>query len=720
MVLEGKALGTIVTMVVQACSSIVNQRYSKKSNDEIRKKQQESKVVGQKNSLKRDYEKFKRSCEFQIQMENESHLEKLKSIQNDLENTFNISAYKAALTSHYPLRISPYIISKSVITYSGLNFSQTRKEVFCFLTNSNDKAFNKEIVPTLDDLLCEAVSSFWNQGSMHTMCYYTGIWNESILYCDEDIDNIKALITTPTLTVTPFFQKLSDGASLMLKLHLWGIGEDVKCATVDTGVSYKELPKIYTDEQVKDVINSIFGKLLCSIGTCIDTYYWASYYQKPLLPELLSSNKIDIGDSAIQVYSNAYFSLFNKIVLGDSNDNNSYLDNSDSSIINDVAQINLFNFPERSVSFLESISRLPGFDHNDIRKILLAIASARAGSKQFEIDSILFEYSDIPLLKQIYDVAVYCNNAEEISFIEHLISDILKNTISFKYPGLLRKDFHRNLLFCDDEVPFTDKYSWAVNIIENLDTDYNMSPTIVFHKMETNSLLHVLKEAKSTCIDSPDFDRLIVYVDPRYFCVVSAFTNSHNGRISHRNPISCYFSKHFITPDICREQTNKICIEINSLEQQINKLNNMMTERDIENLFNGKSESNDSIIKGLVDAFFREYHELKQRYVEELKNIDKNHTPTITKSTLQYEDLTSWIRSNSTSASPFNGVFATIEKSGLFDREEYKMYVCFTIDNKPQIQNGCPRVIFEFSKLDDTLKDMFNKNTALQIKLNRK
>ena len=135
-------LGTAVTMLVQVGVSYYNQKKNRENAEKIRQIQQEAKQASQENSLRRDYERFLRSCQFQIEMENESRKERLAGLHQEFLDSFKKMAHNATLASHYPLRISPYIIQKSVVPSVAEQLEDTREEILCILTNSNEQAFN--------------------------------------------------------------------------------------------------------------------------------------------------------------------------------------------------------------------------------------------------------------------------------------------------------------------------------------------------------------------------------------------------------------------------------------------------------------------------------------------------------------------------------------------------------------------------------------------------
>lgn len=66
--------------------AFTNNRNKKKNLEEIKKYKQKEQEDIQEHKLKRDYEKFKKSCELQRQMEADSYEEKLKEIEADFED----------------------------------------------------------------------------------------------------------------------------------------------------------------------------------------------------------------------------------------------------------------------------------------------------------------------------------------------------------------------------------------------------------------------------------------------------------------------------------------------------------------------------------------------------------------------------------------------------------------------------------------------------------
>ena len=198
-------IGLLITLGVQAGVALANQKWNSENAKAIRDIQRTYKKDAQNMMLRRDREKFEHARELQMQMEFESQQERIRSLNQDFLNSFKKMAHNATLVSHYPLKVSPYVISKTVLPISDAQLSNTRQEVLCILTTSNNSAFNKEVLPYLDETISQAVARYWNGNSLSNVCYYQGMWDNKKDYCEENIENVKAVINSPTLTLTPFF-----------------------------------------------------------------------------------------------------------------------------------------------------------------------------------------------------------------------------------------------------------------------------------------------------------------------------------------------------------------------------------------------------------------------------------------------------------------------------------------------------------------------------------
>lgn len=410
-------IGIIVTMAIQIGTSIINRKYNKQNLDNIRKLKQESKSTSQNHSLKRDYERYLRSCEFQRQIEEENHVEKLKDIEQEFINSFRRLAHDAALKSHYPLKISPYIIGKSVISINSTQLSNYRQNIFCVLTNSNDKSFNKSILPVLDTMLCSTVSTYWNQSSMHTMCYYTEVWSEKHTFCDEDIDNLKAILATPTITITPFFELNNDKNMMFIKINVWGIGNELPSYLIDTDIQYDSIPKSYTSNDIDNFISKLYPSIVRALAQTVDVYYWTNYYQAPLFPSILKKGILQLNQTELSTIGKEYSEIYESLALGNMPivvQSNNYTENQ--RVIKDIAEINQYNFPERSVNFLRSITNLiknKSYSERLIKKTVASIYEARTDDKFVSfvsIDVTRLDKKGMDLITKLIFVAKECEN----------------------------------------------------------------------------------------------------------------------------------------------------------------------------------------------------------------------------------------------------------------------------------------------------------------------
>lgn len=418
-------IGTMLTMGAQWASSNLTAKYSKENTAKIKNMQQSFKRESQERSSRRDYEKFRRSCAFQLEIEEISHKERLGNIDQDFMSAIERRAYSDAISRrNYPLNISPYVIKKSVIPICGTQIYDSRKEVFCILTGSNDAAFNKEILPVLDDMLCELISQYWNQSSMHTMCYYPNTWNEKFTYTDECIANLKEILTTPTITVTPFFEEHEGRNELYLKIHMWGVGDGNGVASqIETDFFLDKLPKKYETKQINDIVQNILPHAVCAMAQNIDVYYWTNYYQPPIFPSLLPKLKIRLDNEDLQSISESYCELYKSLALGLLSTDNQSLP-----LVKEIAEVNLFNFPQRSLNFLRSVVDFSKGESDSsselIQETALSIYEAKTDDSVktlTEIDANRLLTDDFDTIIELIRIAKDCNASSQIKELTDII-----------------------------------------------------------------------------------------------------------------------------------------------------------------------------------------------------------------------------------------------------------------------------------------------------------
>ena len=419
------ATGTLITMGIQTIVTLVNQRLNSKNAAEIKKMQQQEKQEIHQHSIERDYKRFQRSCKLQLQLEKDAHKERLKVINQELLNTFDKMAHQANLCSHYPLNISPYVIAHSVIPTNGIQLENTRQEIFCQLTNSNDSIFNKEVIPYVDMALGNLISSYWNQDSMHTMCYFTNTWNENKAFCDEDIDNLKSTIVTPTLTLTPYFEKNDNGYAIVIKVNIWGIGTEL-CCQIKTDITFGEIPTKYSTAEIDKIVSNLVPSILCIAALNVDAYYWSSYHQPPILPKLIHNGVINLEKGEKDTYINAYIQLYETVVLGQTNSlakNDSYTTN-----IKDIAMINLCNFPKPNIEFLSNVVSITN-DTKEcerlIKQTFVNLYESRTGEKYTSLKKTDVHLLDFDEMKIVSDLIKIANDNNNFAIAKQLTNLII-------------------------------------------------------------------------------------------------------------------------------------------------------------------------------------------------------------------------------------------------------------------------------------------------------
>lgn len=350
------AAGFYVTILVQLLSAFVRQRVGRRSAQEVREYLRKIKVENLSHTERRSNEKFKRSCEKQIEMEEEEHRERLRIISEDLEQFLNISA-RAQTLQDYKLNISPYIIRNTTLPFSG-NRENTDRCIFCLLTGSNDTVLNA-LLPPIDYSLGDFISTEWGLTDSRHISYYDNAWNRGKAFYEEDIIDLKGLFRTiPFLSFSPVLKKKDKGCMVELITHFWGLASiDIK-TSVTIFSSKKESLRNITDEEKDIISHGITRNVLSQIGFFSDVYFWNLFHEPPVFPDILQRNASFFGDSIVMEMKNRYLGLFHMIYYGFPEGSPSEWESSkdvDLLSIRDDIEMNNSNFPERRLSFLNAI-----------------------------------------------------------------------------------------------------------------------------------------------------------------------------------------------------------------------------------------------------------------------------------------------------------------------------------------------------------------------------
>jgi len=423
-------VGAFVTIAIQVGAAYLNYTTNKKTVAKIKSMQRENRKADLEHGYKRNYERFRASCDFQYQMEVAGHQQRMNDINDDFINAFELTAHAYAM-SNYPLMISPYFISKSVIAKCGTELDNFRQELLCILTNSNDVNFNALIYPEIDMRLNESISEYWNHKSLHTVCYYPEIWNTAHLYSDEKILNLQANIKTPTITITPYFEKDNDRTNIVIKVNFWNRADENNNGSrltfsVPTGIEIAKSINQYTDDERDELVSELFNFIICILGVQADLHYWATSYQAPLLPSLISKDKIECGDLIKNCCINSYVDGYKKLVLGQVD-----TDNTEMNVVRDLAEINLYNHPERSIEFINSIINLT--QDKDITLDLIfetiySIYKIRTGNSVSNIEELNVKYFGVDDIKIFNDLVIMLRKCDFLNE-SNLVAEIIKKRI---------------------------------------------------------------------------------------------------------------------------------------------------------------------------------------------------------------------------------------------------------------------------------------------------
>lgn len=347
--------GMILTMLMQVGAAGANMYLNSKSAKQAKEMQRKNREAANNRKRRRDIERAFNSRIFQLEMEEQAHLDRMSDLNQELQNSLSRLVHPEALRKgYYPLTISPYILQRPMIPLSGIDKDAYRTDLCLILTNSNSPSFNKQLLPYLDEGLCELISA-WNGSTDHPVSYYLDAWNNAHPYCDEDVDNLQALIKTPTLTITPYITVEGAKNILSLKLNLWGVAGNCFSAAIDDVYTFDAYKTNFTQEEIKNITTVILPSLMGLVGTYVDVFYWARYYLAPALPGLLADGFLGLGEDELNSYADSYSEIYKALALGQYS---SYASYTDHKALNQMAEFNNYNMPERTILFLGSVLAL--------------------------------------------------------------------------------------------------------------------------------------------------------------------------------------------------------------------------------------------------------------------------------------------------------------------------------------------------------------------------
>lgn len=423
-------IGTIATICIQAYTAYSNYKLSKENAEEIKELQRDYKSRKLTHSIKRDKEKFERSCAIQMLMEELDHKAKVESIHSRFLDSINSLVQKQELRNYYPLVVSPYIISNSVLPANLDEINNPREQILCVLTCSNNSLFNKFIFTDLDNYLSSNFSKYWNKSSQHQVCYYTNVWRKDKLlsYDASDWNNLRPLISSPTVFITPM---VSSSNEISIRITLMVNGTEFH---YERKLNLKfELVQNSDSESIKTFkshFKSIaYSGILCDAAFVVDFHYWRNHKFPPRLPRLLNTNSIKLESTQKDEYRLQYETLFRCTALGIFEGSNNVIKDSEKEELQLLASINQFNFPQRSINYLESLLLLP-MEHSKAESLiydtLVSICNARTDMSENTIENLdvsQLDKDDMDIITKLASLS------QEHKLNDNLISKIIQKWI---------------------------------------------------------------------------------------------------------------------------------------------------------------------------------------------------------------------------------------------------------------------------------------------------
>ncbi|MBE6303346.1 MAG: hypothetical protein E7089_05365 [Bacteroidales bacterium] len=413
---------SLALMATNVGASIFNNWRNNRQSHKLQEKQQEFARAAAERNKQRMWQLMREGQELTLEIERETHKNRLEDIQNDFNNTLRMVTFTRALEV-WPLTVLP-IVMKNQSLGTLIDMPNESIAMHCIFTPSNCTQFNKYILPAIEDKLTDFCNFHWGIQSSHPILFYSGAWKTRKAPTGIEVEHLKTnLNNLPTLLITPFF-KPEGGIEFQLKA--WGIGveleTDIECSYFSYAESYKKEIDYQIEKDIKDrTIEEFVPYLQCLIGYIADQYFWTCYNKSPLLPTLLTTKIIKtdgmpyLKDINRERYNKLYSIYF-------SNKGN---------IPNEILNNLFFYNPTYCVNFLYSLASIDidGFDIELVYKIIFLIYQYRSGrivKSLSEIDEEYFVFDDFICISKLIKISKMCNNKQ----ISKELLEIINNKTS--------------------------------------------------------------------------------------------------------------------------------------------------------------------------------------------------------------------------------------------------------------------------------------------------
>lgn len=285
---------SLALMAVNVGASVFNNWRNNKQSHKLQEKQQEFARAAAERNKQRMWQLMREGQELALEMERETHENRLEDIRNDFDKILHRLAYIEAIKT-WPLKVLP-IVMKNQSLGSLIATVDENIAMHCILTPSNCIQFNKHILPTIEEKLADFCNLHWSTLSSHPILFYSGAWKTGTTPTGVEVSQLKTNLTNlPTLLITPFFK---PEGGIVFQINAWGIGveleTEIECPDFSYAESYKSGIDYLQEEDIKErTIEEFIPYLQCLIGYIADQYFWTNHNESPLLPTLLAMKVVN-------------------------------------------------------------------------------------------------------------------------------------------------------------------------------------------------------------------------------------------------------------------------------------------------------------------------------------------------------------------------------------------------------------------------------------------
>lgn len=483
------ALDPLTLVLTNVGLSIFNNWRNNKQSRKLQEKQQEYARASAERNKQRMWQLMREGQELALEMERESHENRVEDIKSDFDNILHRLTYSAAIKT-WPLKVLP-IVMKNQSLGNLLATTDENIALHCIFTPSNCPKFNAQVFPAIEECLADFCNLHWSTLSSHPILFYSGAWQSGTAPTGVEIDQLKTnLRSLPTLIVTPSFKGMEG--NMVFQLHAWGIGleleTEIECANFSN--PYVKGTDYAADADLKSTtIEEFVPYLQCLIGYIADQYFWTNHNEAPLLPTLLAMNVVNTdGMQYLNTASEERYSNLLDVCMQES-------------------RAMPFT-PDKMLSLFEGSAALWDEEtkNGNLKDIFLLHCGRKSITKYEDVGSALnntkFSHNDIYLLSRLKEVI------DDIPTQKQIDETIVQ----------IKSKIHC-LIVQNDDLPFEDILTWCEEIISKTSTIRYVSIEISDDKVVAAMLdadKHYLDNEHSPLCCIFEYNQLVV---PKYVVI---------------------------------------------------------------------------------------------------------------------------------------------------------------------------------------------------------